>query len=491
MIRHFFLDKTNTIIKDSTLNLGLNPILRIGYGQGIIRGLLHFDIAEIKSLIDDKTFAKEDKLKFYLKMVNCFSVDGTPYEKNLFHQDDVTKRAASFDLILFKLPTEFDQGRGFNYESDFWIEGKKSTSYEGSNWYFAKNGIPWSLKTNFRKDDTGEWNDITPTMPTEKDAISSTEILKQEYDKFKGGQASIIVAEQHFDFGNENLSMDITDYVMKSIKTGFNYGLGLAFAPCFEEKEREFMQVVDFFTDHTNTFFHPYVEANYSEYIQDDRESFTVGRSNKLYLYVSDNGVMKNLDKLPKCTINENEAKVEQATKGVYFATVGPEISKLDSYTIYYDMWSEIECDGENEEDMEFEFVANPKARKRLIGTASMETSELEPFVYGINDDETIGKEDEREVTVSFRKKYSSEFVELTDNAEYRLYIEDGNREYDVIEWQPIEKAFLNNFFVIYAQDLIPGKYFIDIKTSIGRNKKHFKKILSFKVASNVTERYE
>ena len=78
MIRHFFLDKTNTIIKDSWQNTGLNPILHIGYGNNIMRGLIHFDINEIKTLIDDKTFANIDKLQFNLKMTNCFSVAGVP-----------------------------------------------------------------------------------------------------------------------------------------------------------------------------------------------------------------------------------------------------------------------------------------------------------------------------------------------------------------------------------------------------------------------------
>ena len=68
MIRHFFLDKTNTISTNSERNMGLNPILGIGYGCGIMRGLIHFDLSEIKNLIDDKTFANIDKLTFLQNM---------------------------------------------------------------------------------------------------------------------------------------------------------------------------------------------------------------------------------------------------------------------------------------------------------------------------------------------------------------------------------------------------------------------------------------
>ena len=51
MIRHFFLDKTNSIIKCSEQNLGLNPILHVGYGNGAMKSILHFDVEKIKSLI--------------------------------------------------------------------------------------------------------------------------------------------------------------------------------------------------------------------------------------------------------------------------------------------------------------------------------------------------------------------------------------------------------------------------------------------------------
>ena len=121
MIRHFFLDKTNSIINCSEQNLGLNPILHVGYGNGIMRGILHFDVEKIKYLIEDKTFADIDKLKVVLKMTNCFSVDGFPYEKDLIRGlDSYAKRAASFDLMLYKLPCHFDGGRGFDFVSDFW-----------------------------------------------------------------------------------------------------------------------------------------------------------------------------------------------------------------------------------------------------------------------------------------------------------------------------------------------------------------------------------
>ena len=70
--------------------------------------------------------------------------------------------------------------------------------------------------------------------------------------------------------------------------------------------------------------------------------------------------------------------------------------------------------------------------------------------------------------------------------------MKDGNREIVVFDYQPIEKAFLNNFFVIYTDDLIPNnEYFVDVRVKFGREIKYYKKAIRFRVVSDVTERYE
>lgn len=533
MIRHFFLDKTNSIVEYSQQNMGLNPVLHVGYGQRLMRGLLHFDTCEIKQLIDDKTFANLDKLKFTLKMTNYFSIDGVPYEKTLVHSfDSPTKRAASFDLILFKLPCDFDEGRGFDFISDFWVRNNASLSKEGSNWYFAKSGIPWSderqdktpeelvmpdifdkrefiaiynklleyskkmgdesthscdeiiddiknIKTNYKFDEK-----------TLKGGIYNQNKIVEEYEKFINGEESLVVATQHFDFGDENLSMDITDYVMECVKTGINHGLCLAFSPLYEERVTEFEQYVGFVDDNTNTFFHPYVEADYSEYIQDDRESFTLGKNNRLYLYVSDNGEPANLDEMPTCSVEGVEVEAKQATKGVYYAEINAKELDLESAAIYYDTWSGIKLNGEDEDDVELEFSTRPKSYKFKAGSDNSIKKNMIPTMYGINDEEKIHRGEVREVSVDFRKEYETDKKYLVDGAEYRLYTKDGNRDVEVIGYTPIEKTFLNNYFIIYAGDLIPGRYYVDIKVKLGREVKFFREALRFHVVSDVTERY-
>lgn len=482
MIRHFFLDKTNSIISKSEQNLGLNPILHVSYGDGVTRSLIHFDVEEIKCLIEDKTFANTDKLTFTLKMTNCFSVDGVPYNKQLIRGIDKSAvRATSFDLMLYKLPCHFDMGRGFDFISDMWVHDNQFFSKQGSNWYCCKTGLMWdgTILPRSLKDIDGD--------------IYKKDFLIEEYNKYLNGKDSIIIGTQHFDFGNENLSIDITKYVTEVInhRNDINYGLCLSFIPKYEELEEKFIQYVGFFGEHTNTFFHPYVEVKYDEYIFDDRESFTLGRENKLYLYVSDNGLPINLDNIPSCIIGNKEVLTKQATKGIYYAQIKPSDADLTEGTIEYDIWSKIALNGVENEDVEMEFVVNSKSKKIGIGNDSKLKKTVVPSFYGINDDEVLGQGEIREVTIDFREKYSTDKKELINSADYRLYVKDGNRELDVLPYQPVEKAFLNNFFVLYTEDLIPNQYYVDVRVQMGRETKYYKEALRFKIVDNITERYQ
>ena len=50
MVKHTFLDKCCTILKDSDLNTGLNPVAELNYGKGVTRALIHFNIDELKEI---------------------------------------------------------------------------------------------------------------------------------------------------------------------------------------------------------------------------------------------------------------------------------------------------------------------------------------------------------------------------------------------------------------------------------------------------------
>ena len=510
MVRHIFLDKTNTITAGSLWNTGLNPILEINYGKEVSRGLIHFDVNEIGALISDGTFSDPSKLICTLKMTNCASVDELPYDKEIHHRaSEPVERATSFDLILYKLPQEWDAGKGFDYSSDFWVRDNHSRAYVKmpSNWYYAESARVWKVDSDkvqpgetgkinldanhpsyfYMQDEEGKWERIDLIG-----GVYSFEELVEEYDKYLSGDTdSIVVGTQHFDFGAENLEIDVTKYVMDCLESGKNYGLMLAYLPHLERTTTTVQQYVSFFTDLTNTFFHPYVECKYCDAIADDRQNFCLGRKNRLYFYAGVEGNPVSLDEGITCTIDGKVYEVKQATKGAYYVELTPDPCDFEAETIHYDVWSNLSLNGEPITDIEQEFVVNPMSNFFSVGSKSAMPDRTVPQVSGIDDAEDLERGEVREVVVDFRKEYSTNRKQLLDDAEWRLYVKDANRELDVIEYQPVERAFLNNFFIINTMDLIPNDYFVDIRVMNGRETRYYKKVLRFRVVSNVTNRYQ
>ena len=465
MIKHTFFDKCCTILKDSDLNTGLNPVAELNYGKEITRALIHFDIEELKAMYKDKTLSNLDNVKHILKMTNCGSVNNDihdmPISSSLCGKKE---RATSFDILLFKLPNEWDGGKGVDFITDFWITENHKYSNSGCNWFQRVNGDEWK-----------------------NEGIYTSDFLSLEYDKFAAGDDSVIVARQHFDIGNENFEFDITDYVNKLIiGEEKNFGLGLCFSPATEMLKTKHQQYVGFFTCHTNTFFHPYLETINEDVIVDDRDDFTIGKTNRLYLYCFDGSEYYNLDELPTCTIEGFEDKtieVKQQGKGVYYAEISFKKGEITPNTILYDKWQNMALNGEILEDEEFEFVVLPP---KSLFKAQEENEEYIPNTSGICDNEYLNLGEIRKVEVTFRKQYTTNQYKVLKNCSYRVYVKEGNKELDVFPWHPMEKRFLSNRFYINTNDLIPNKYYIDVKSP----NRTYKGICEFQVVSNITQRY-
>lgn len=61
-----YLSKSNTIVKDTCINVGLNPIIELVYGHLYTRGIIYFDHLKIKNMIEDKVYPDITKLRHVL-----------------------------------------------------------------------------------------------------------------------------------------------------------------------------------------------------------------------------------------------------------------------------------------------------------------------------------------------------------------------------------------------------------------------------------------
>lgn len=464
MIRHIFLDKCNTIIENSELNTGLNPVAEINAGDTITRVLTHFDINEVKNDIIESGI-DINNIKCTLKLTNCGSV-GLPIFNNKVNMNGVEKeRAASFDIIAFKIPFNWDEGRGFDYYDD--ITGDKNivNSKDGSNWFQSSNGLDW-----------------------DEHGVFFNKTLKEDYyNNFGLNDNGIIVSRQHFDSGCENFEIDVTKYV-NDVLLGKckNYGIGLAFSPRYEIETTE-NRFISFFTNHTNTPFLPYLEIEYNDEILDNRANFHLGVKNRLYFFVSDNGEYINLDKLPTCSINDIFYEVKQLRKGVYYIDILLSQKDFEPETILIDTWSDIYFNGEKLDDIEMEFVTLPLNKKISFGNNKKDKISLYPQLSGVKNKEKLKIGDIREIEVDFIEEYSYGKKHIPNISEYRIYIKNGAREVDIFPYQTIDRKFDEHTFVINTNDLVPNIYYVDVKLKNNNETKIFENVLEFEVVSNLT----
>lgn len=474
IVTHTFINKSNTIIKDSVASVGLNPILELNYGKMLTRGLIYFDHTKVQKMVEDKIYPDISKLRHVLKMKNAGSIDDKHINRIYLDSngDYYKQRTSSFDLIYFLIPNDWDEGKGFDYKQDLNLRNHRAYSWRGCNWYQYQTYCKW-----------------------ENEGIYSTDKLSKELDLFtskNGNQSNIIIGYQHFDKGNESIEFDITETFNKFI-TGelCNYGIGIAFSPQYENKNTELTQYVGFFTSHTHSFFEPYVETTYNETIEDDRADFYLDKSNKLYFYSIVGGKYANLDEFPTCMINDTSYEVKQATKGVYYIDIEVPSSSYEDNTMLYDVWSNIKYKGKSFPNVELEFVTKSSNDYYQFGIpSSKQETELIPTLYGIKYKEVIKRGDIRKINVDCRIPYTTDQDRNNNYIEYRLYILSGEKQIEVIDWQKVEKGYNENYFFINTNELLPSRYYIDIRINVNMELFNYQKVLEFDIADNITEYY-
>jgi hypothetical protein len=232
------------------------------------------------------------------------------------------------------------------------------------------------------------------------------------------------------------------------------------------------------------------VEVVYNEHVQDRRNSFIKNSNDKIYLYVYNDGKPCNLDEMPTCEVDDILLPVHQTTKGAYYVTISKNNINLLEDCIYYDKWSNLILNGEELDDVELQFYVNKTSQRIKIGNNISVKENLIPSIYGINDNESLNQNEIREINIDFVKKYTND-NSVISSAKYRIYVKDGEKEIDVIDFHPIEMGPDTAFFNIHTMDLIPNKYYIDIQISNSHETRTFKKVLQFNIVDNITEHYQ
>jgi hypothetical protein len=461
MVIRTFIDRNNTLIYNDVTNTGRNPVAELFYGGQngetiYSRHILHFDETRLKELYDCKSFGDLTKITHTLKMTNTGAFGNTLGDTTCGGK----ARACSFDLIAFTVNQDWDEGVGYDYGACGFIGGESATSICPSNWTDAQTNILWA-----------NGNGV-----------------------YSGSPSGITIAEQHFEKGNEDIEMDITDYVNGLLTGDTNYGLGIAYKRTYEETLTNSLQYVGFFTRHTQTFFEPHVESFYDCPIQDDRNNFILDKNNKLYLYVNVGGNPTNVDELSAMTVTVRDnsdvvfssytgSAITQVTKGVYCIDIKvPSTADYDDCTMFTDTWSGVTIDGILRPDIELDFSLRDSSNYYDIGENDALPKQYGFNVQGIRSGEKILRGDQRKVTIEARIPYTVNQSEVIDGIEYRLYVKEGPNEYTVIDWKDVQRTANRNYFLLDTEGLIPNTYYLDIKSHSNMEINTLKNVINFDI---------
>ena len=492
-----YIDKNNTIISNSYVNTGRNPVIELNFGAsdlivpnfGYTRFIFDLDLSLLRQNIQSGVISTgcTTGMTHTLNMTNTSSFDNELL--NTFMTNE-RRRATSFDLILFRIPQVsgttggaqvWDEGVGYDYNNFNLSQGSangtstpltfvdsRAFSSRPSNWYQTTTINNWSQPGIYDNNNQGVVNYSGLT----------------------------IVARQHFELGNEDLNMDMSNEingVLNGTITGVT-GYGIAFLPQIENiSGLTDSYSVAFFSRHTQTFYQPFLQTTYDDLIQDDRNIFLKNQENKLFLYIYQNGDLVNLDSDPFVRIEDRNGDAVSGmaslntclkAKGVYEVIVPNGFSGSPTPCLFYDIWSGLTINGQAIPNVQNQFILQEYNAGIQIGSTSREPQKYGFDFYGILQNEQILNTDIRKVGVTIKKAYTGQQLLLDVSSFYRVYVKEGTTEVQVQDWTPLNRTPNQYYFIFDMRDKIPNQYYVDIQVNSSGSKDTYKQQLTFNIVN-------
>jgi hypothetical protein len=494
LLRTYF-SKDTTIVRNSCVNTGRNPVTELFYAGSTnindtkySRYLFDINFNDIINKVNNNEVSISG-MTHTIKMTNTSCFDKELYCRTNCSSIGDVRRATSFELVLFEILEDWDEGNGYDYaESNNLSCDESNITYceSPANWFERKTNINWANSGSYSGDPTT----YSPTS----------------------GVTGIVINSQTFDHGDENLCIDVTQYVNNLIltgNTGTTYGFGLAYQYPIEILTDDDTFYVGFFGRETNTVYEPFLETTFEDHIQDDRGQFYLDKDNRLYLYTNAGGEPVNATFSDVIIRDHNEntyqvipsSGITQTSTGVYYVTVNVPNNPVSGYCgnlMFTDTWQDVTINGNTLSDSEQEFVLREENGYYTVGTTMASganglgvgsSSNLSIYDYafsvsGVKHQEKIQRGDTRRVNVEARIPLTIDQVGVIDKVKYRIYIREGNTQIDYIDWTEINRTFDGNYFLLDTSWFIPNDYYMEIKIESGNEVRTYDNIIKFEIVS-------
>ena len=457
-----YFSKNDTLIEDNESNNSQNPVTEISYGtvnSEVSRFIFEIDLEPLKKRIKQGIINPDRILKHVLYMTNTINTS-EKYLGTKMH-DGETQRTSSFDLELWNLEEEWDEGSGYDFVYDEEQYIKSTVTVGPVNWYDTQTGIEWETEG----------------------AYSS---------------GSTILGEQHFEKGNENIEIDLTDYInfrlgLISGTTGLtgSTGVGIKFFDYYEAQETLHRQAVAFYARKTNTAFEPHIRTVFDDTIKDDRNYFFLDKNNELYLYYNKGGQPSDvtvnsveiIDYMgqPYTTISGDS--VEKIRLGVHKITLNIDSDVYPDAVLFTDRWN-YSLNGKNKSfENEFYLLSDDGYFNFDLGNRINFDNYTFSF-FGLSEGEKIKDNEIRRIEVDVKQLYPNQDNNVPLDVEYRLYnSQTDHHQFDIIPWTKVNRTFRGYDFFLDFSWLVPQDYKLELRLLNG-NTFQVKDPINFTVVS-------
>jgi len=455
-----YFEKNNTLIKNSQVNTAKNPTTEIFYGSGFSKFIFKVDFTDLQSKITNGDLVINSDTRHYLKMTN--TVIGDP---KLIGQEKGSgrDRATSFDLIIFQITEDWDEGVGFDYDYSAPVN---------MMWYeYMPEGRTYDERPS-------NWFNRTTITGWTTEGIYTT--------------GATVINTIHFDNGNENIDVDITNYVNGIIISGnTNYGIGVAFSDPYQNVSISPDQSVSFFSKYTQTFFEPFVETVFNDRILDNRQDFVAERYNNLYLYVTRGTNYYDLDFLPTVDILNSAGTqipgliglgTEKIRKGIYKVSFGLTGQLCDGKRFFFDKWKDVTIDNITLGDITQKFIPKPVLEQYTIGENPVETQKYIMQFSGIKQNEKIKRGELKKILLTL-KSIEIAKAQLFQDVYYRIFVKEGRTNVTVFDWTPVDVTNENSFYLDTSY-MIPREYFMEFKAKTHTEEIFYDEYIKFEILS-------
>lgn len=434
-VYRIYPDKSNTIasgIAYEDYNSAFNPVTNLWFGGGaesivsvgtnnsISRYLINFDLTDLQNKFASGQIMSGNVTSYNLKIKNCL-----PSDKLLKPKPDQASVlvATSFDLMAFAIDTPWDEGDGYDLVTNYYLEKANGLVHVTgvSNWNYATMLSGWT--------EPGVFNN-----PSASTAFFTT---------------------QHFNVGNEDLNMDITELVNQWLAGEYqNNGIGICYTQPYESISSDTRYISSFFTEKTNTAFPPFIEVNYNQTIKDDRLQFSNQKSNRLFLFTyADNQPVNYFSAATVSILDINGNFVAsysptQMQTGVYYVDVYLQNSLPGE--MYTDNWTNVTFNpGYDQQTFTQSFVI----KNNYYTSNSKGVNQYSLKTYGIENNSIINYSGITRVYVETTTNFTSNNAYVPYGLQYKLTM---NNKDEIISWTDANYTVIDNYLT----------YFFDVDTS-------------------------